>query len=312
MRKSLITTLVGLSLAVSLTGCAEPPALQVDTLRSQLDAFAADAQTYAPSAYKAAQTAVEAYQTELNAQQGRFAMMRSYEEATKLGTAAETAVKQVQPAIDAEKQRLRNETERMLADARNLLGEAQTNMGELPKRQASELEPAVTSSTASVDAVNATLAGGDLQAAHREATAALDAAKGAAAPVTTAVEEVRAAREAAAERRAKGQVDIPRAVMADGTRLAAGSYELRVTDQQAPPVRGQSPERWIEFVRGGKVAGRALAIVVPNGEIREIAESARPATGEVRAEVLKGNDYVRVWLNRDGTNYLVHMPVATR
>jgi hypothetical protein len=310
MKKSLITTLVGLSFTVWIAGCADPPALQVDTLRAQLDAVAADAQTYAPDAFKAAGAAVDAYQAELTAQQSRFAMMRSYEDAEKLGTAADTAVKQVQPAIDAEKQRLRSETERMLADAKNALDAAQTGLGELPKKQAAELEPAVTSATESVDAVNATLAGGDLMAAHRDASAALDAAKNAGAPVATAVEEMEAARQAAAERRAKGLIDLPRAVMADGTRLAAGSYEVRVTDQQAPPVAGQGAERWVEFVRGGKVAGRALAIVMAKAEMNDVAKSAEPGTGEARVEVLKSNDYVRVWLNRGGTYFLVHLPVA--
>jgi len=310
MKKSLITTLVGLSFTIFVAGCADPPALQVETLRSQLNAVAAEAQTYAPNEFKAAGAAVDAYDTELKAQADRFAMMRSYEDATKLGTAAETAVQQVQPAVDAAKQRLRGETERMLTEAKNALSDAQTGLGELPKKQAAELEPAVTSAGESVDAASATLAGGDLMAANKEAAAALDAARNAGSPVTMAVEEVEAARQAAAERRAKGLVDLPRAVMADGTRLAAGSYEVRVTDQQAPPVVGQGAERWVEFVRGGKVAGRALAIVMAKAEMNEVAKSAEPGVGEARVEVLKGNAYVRVWLNRSGTYYLVHLPVA--
>ncbi len=311
MTRSLITTLVGLSFAISVAGCAEPPAVQADALRAQLDAVAAEAETYAPAAYKTARTAVDAYQTELEAQQSRLTPMRSYEEAAKLATSAETAVKDVQQSVDAEKQRLRTETERMVADARNVLGEARNSLGELPKNQAADLEPAITSATASLDPVDSKLAEGDLAAAHRDAAAALDAAKGAATLVMTAAEEVEAARQAAAERRAKGMVDIPRAVLADGTRLAPGSYDVRVTDQQAPPVQGQSGERWIEFVRGGKVAGRALAVVVEGPAIDEIAETAKPPAGEARVEVLKGNDYVRVWLNRSGTHYLIHLPVAS-
>jgi hypothetical protein len=29
-------------------------------------------------------------------------------------------------------------------------------------------------------------------------------------------------------------------------------------------------------------------------------------------DVLKEGDYVRVWINRDGTHYLIHLPVALR
>jgi len=30
----------------------------------------------------------------------------------------------------------------------------------------------------------------------------------------------------------------------------------------------------------------------------------------VRVDMLKGNDYVRVWINRAGTNYIIHLPPA--
>lgn len=310
MTRSLNATLVLLSFTIWMAGCAEPPALQVDSLRSQLDAVAADAQAYAPDAYKAAEDAISAYQTELQAQQDRFAMSRSYEDATKLGSAAEASIRQVQQSIDAEKERLRSETERMLADAKRALEEAQTGLGELSKKQATELDPQLAEATTAVDDASSTLSGGDLQGAHRDATAALDAAKAVGTTVTTAVQEVEATRQAAVERRAKGLVDLPRAVMADGTRLAPGSYEVRVTEEQAPPVAGQSNERWVEFVRGGKVAGRALAIVMARPEMNEVAKSPGPSAGEARVEMLKSNDYVRVWLNRNGTFYLVHLPVA--
>ena len=30
----------------------------------------------------------------------------------------------------------------------------------------------------------------------------------------------------------------------------------------------------------------------------------------VRVEMLKGNDYLRVWINRGGTNYIIHLPAG--
>jgi hypothetical protein len=33
-------------------------------------------------------------------------------------------------------------------------------------------------------------------------------------------------------------------------------------------------------------------------------------TGGARVETLKGDDYVRVWINRRGVNYLIHLPPA--
>ncbi len=36
----------------------------------------------------------------------------------------------------------------------------------------------------------------------------------------------------------------------------------------------------------------------------------RPAPGTSKVEKLKGDDYVRVWINRGGTNYIINMPPA--
>jgi hypothetical protein len=56
------------------------------------------------------------------------------------------------------------------------------------------------------------------------------------------------------------------------------------------------------------VLGREVAIVVSAAEVGQIAKGPRPAAGTARVELLKGDEYVRVWINRSGMNYLVHMP----
>ncbi len=104
-----------------------------------------------------------------------------------------------------------------------------------------------------------------------------------------------------------GQVTIPRSVMANGQSLAAGTYTARLTGESA--AGAQPPEQWVEFVRGGQARGRELATVVPADQIRDIAESARPAPGQTSVVVLKGNDYLRVWFNHGGTNYIVHLVI---
>jgi hypothetical protein len=112
---------------------------------------------------------------------------------------------------------------------------------------------------------------------------------------------------------ALGSVTLSKAVMADGQKLAAGTYQVRLTGDQPKPGVGQSPdaERYVEFLRGGKVVGREVATVVAEANLKEILDSPRrPAAGTSRVEVLKGNDYLRVWINRGGTNYILHMPVA--
>ncbi len=111
---------------------------------------------------------------------------------------------------------------------------------------------------------------------------------------------------------ALGSVTLRNAVMADGQRLAPGTYQVRLTGDTPKPGVGQSPdaERYVEFVRGGKVVGREVATIVPQAEIAQVADGPRPAPGGARVEMLKGDDYVRVWINRSGTHYILHLPPA--
>lgn len=111
-----------------------------------------------------------------------------------------------------------------------------------------------------------------------------------------------------------GSVSLPRSVMADGKPLKAGTYQVRLTAQAAAPaVPGQTMERWVEFVQGGKVAGREVVSIIPAAEAKDLqpgpdaAASTRTGT---RVEMLKGNEYLRVWINRGGVGYLIHMPPA--
>jgi hypothetical protein len=120
------------------------------------------------------------------------------------------------------------------------------------------------------------------------------------------------AQSAAGTSVALGSITIPRAVKADGQALAAGTYQLRVTETQAaPPAAGQTPqyERWAEFLRGGKVVGREVVTIVPASDIAQVADMRAPASGASRVELLKGGDFLRVWVNRAGNHYLIHFNI---
>lgn len=117
-----------------------------------------------------------------------------------------------------------------------------------------------------------------------------------------------------------GTVSLPQAVMADGKPLPAGRYTVRLTAQSAQPtVPGQLPDmnRWVEFVQGGTVRGREVVSIIPADEVKDTQPGpdlepgkARVGRGSARVEALKGGEYVRVWINRNGNNYLVHLPPA--
>ena len=108
-----------------------------------------------------------------------------------------------------------------------------------------------------------------------------------------------------------GTVRLTQAVKADGQALPAGTYQVRLTATSVTPAVGQSPdaERWVEFVKGGTVAGREVASVVSAEDMRTMAKMPRK-TGAVRVEPLKGGDYLRVWLVHGGNHFLINLPTA--
>lgn len=107
-----------------------------------------------------------------------------------------------------------------------------------------------------------------------------------------------------------GNVRIPKGLKADGKELPAGTYQVRLTANEAKPdARGSSEvlERWVEFTQKGEVKGREVVSIVPNDEIKLVQKDAPPATNGSKVETLKGGDYVRVWINRGGHHYLIHL-----
>lgn len=112
---------------------------------------------------------------------------------------------------------------------------------------------------------------------------------------------------------ALGSVRINRAVMADGKPLAAGNYQVRLTAQVAKPEAvgtSETLQRWAEFVQGGTVRGREVVNIVPQAEIKMVVKDAPPAAGGSKVQMLRGNEYLRVWINRAGNHYLIHLPVS--
>lgn len=109
-----------------------------------------------------------------------------------------------------------------------------------------------------------------------------------------------------------GTVQLGKKVMADGKPLAPGSYQVRLTNDAPKPGVGQAPdaEKYVEFVKGGKVVAREVATVISADEIGKIAKGKKPARNGVSTELLKGGDYYRVWINRGGTNYLINLPTG--
>jgi hypothetical protein len=110
-----------------------------------------------------------------------------------------------------------------------------------------------------------------------------------------------------------GSVDMPRQVVANGQTLASGTYDLRLTgDSASPEAVGQLAvlERWVEFRQDGQVRGREVVSIVPQTEIGDVAKTPPPPTGSSRVEVLKDDEYLRVWVNQNNTHYFIHLVVG--
>ena len=109
---------------------------------------------------------------------------------------------------------------------------------------------------------------------------------------------------------ALGSVHIPKGLKADGKDLPAGTYQVRLTaDEAKPDAKGSSEtlERWVEFVQGSKVVGREVVSIVPSTEKQLVQKDTPPPSGGSKVETLKGGDYTRVWINKGGNYYLVHL-----
>ena len=110
-----------------------------------------------------------------------------------------------------------------------------------------------------------------------------------------------------------GTVTLAKATTADGKPLAAGTYQVRLTAQEAKPdAKGASEniERWVEFVQKGTVKGREVVSIVPQNEVKNVVKDPPPASGASKVQMLKGNDYMRVWFNKGGNHYLIYFPTS--
>lgn len=108
-----------------------------------------------------------------------------------------------------------------------------------------------------------------------------------------------------------GTVHITQPVLADGKPLAAGTYDVRLTDEYLPPNPGQSPDavQVVEFVADGMVVGRGAAEVIPMEDA--VGTSGSPATSsKLRVEKLKADDFIRIATTREGKRYLIYLPIA--
>ena len=107
-------------------------------------------------------------------------------------------------------------------------------------------------------------------------------------------------------------VRIPAPALAYGRPLAPGTYQVRLTGERPTPRPGQSADaqQWVEFVADGSVTAREVAEVIRDDDRPDIGASAERAAEGVRVQILKGGDFLRISVKRQGIRYLIHLPVV--
>jgi hypothetical protein len=106
-------------------------------------------------------------------------------------------------------------------------------------------------------------------------------------------------------------VRIPVAVLADGKPLPPGQYNLRLTGNQ-PPQPGQpaGAQQAVEIIAGGNVVARETAEVLRDDDRPPVGASSQSVQSGTKVEMLKGGEFLRISMKRDGARYLVYLPIA--
>ena len=112
--------LIAIAVVVLAVGCAKPPQAEIDSAKAALEAARAEASEYAPEAFSAAEDAMSNLETELKAQEEKFALMRRYETSKQLAASATDAANTAAQQAAAEKQRLQQQANDLIAQAKTL------------------------------------------------------------------------------------------------------------------------------------------------------------------------------------------------
>ena len=107
-----------------------------------------------------------------------------------------------------------------------------------------------------------------------------------------------------------GTAQISATVMVGGVPLQPATYEIRLTGEHLTPLPGQSEEagQVVEFVKDGMVVAKDAAEVMPAPNTA-VGTSGRSGTRAL-VQRLKGDEFLRVSMTKDGERFLIHLPLA--
>ena len=65
---------------------------------------------------------------------------------------------------------------------------------------------------------------------------------------------------------------------------------------------------WFSNCQIAIVHASEVVTIVPQSDISKVQKDTPPHANASKVELLKGGDYYRVWINKAGNHYLIHLP----
>ena len=200
MRFVLPVIILGLVLTA---GCAKPPQADVDAAKAAVEsARAAGASDYAQASLKEAEDGVTALDAELAAQQKKFALFRSYKNATTMAATAKASGEKAVADAAAGKEKARGEAEAAITGAKAMLEEAKGMLATAPAGKGSQTD--IEAMKNDLTGVETSVAEADKayqEGRFLESKSAADAANQRAGSVKAAVQQAQEMRKAAKGKR---------------------------------------------------------------------------------------------------------------
>ncbi len=167
MCKRLLSGVAVFAVVVLMVGCSEAPVTEFDAGKKALEtAQQAEAELYAPAVYKEAMDSLNAASVEIQKQDGRFSMLRDYDQAKATIAAAQQLAAKAASEAAVEKENMRLLDSTLIVEIDALMVEAKTALAKAPKGKGTRLDIKVMQTDLDAAATALTAATTDYQAGN--------------------------------------------------------------------------------------------------------------------------------------------------
>lgn len=133
--------LVALALVGLAAGCSESPTAQFESGKTTIEnARLAEAEQYAPELFKQATDSLNAASVEMQKQDGKFSVLRDYDQAKATIVAAQQLAEKAQIEAAAEKERVRLADSSLIVEIESLIAETRQAITKAPAGKGSRVD----------------------------------------------------------------------------------------------------------------------------------------------------------------------------